>query len=57
MKTNLLNKINSLEVGAFVSKENLNLDTFSIEPSISRLRKLLKPKEFKSVSKHLVRIK
>ena len=57
MKQNLFNKINSLEIGSFVSKEDLNLDIFSIEPTICMLRKRLHPKEFKSVSKHLVRIK
>jgi hypothetical protein len=57
MKPNIKNKLNALPIYGFVSKYDLGLDLFSIEPSISRLRKLLKPKEFKSVSKHLVRIK
>lgn len=54
---NALTKINNLPIGGFVYKENLGLDIFSIEPTISRIRKQLKPKEFKSISKHLVRIK
>ena len=57
MKSNIKKKIDNLQVGSFVSKYNLGLDLFSIEPTIVRIRKLLKPKEFKSVSKHLVRIK
>lgn len=50
-------KINSLKIGEFVSKYNLGLDVLSIEPRIAQLRKELKPKEFRSVSKHLVRVK
>lgn len=57
MKVNIKNKIDSLQVGSFVSKYDLGLDVFSIEPTIVRIKKLLKPKEFISVSKHLVRIK
>ena len=54
---NALTKINNLPIGGFVSKENLGLDVFSIEPTISKIRKILHPKEFKSISKYLVRIK
>ncbi len=57
MPNNTIYKINNLPIGGFVAKENLGLDVFSIEPTISKIRKLLYPKEFKSVSKHLVRIK
>ena len=50
-------KLDTLQIGSFLSKEGFGLDLFSIEPSIVRVRKLLYPKEFKTVSKHLVRIK
>lgn len=57
MRQTPLTKINNLSIGGFVSKYDLGLDVFSIEPTISRVRKELKPKEFKTVSKYLVRIK
>lgn len=50
-------KINSLPLKGFLSKENLNLDPLFREARISQIKKQLYPKEFKSVSKHLVRIK
>jgi len=50
-------RLNSLKVGEFISKEGLFTDPLWTESNIARLRKELKPKEFKTVSKHLVRIK
>ena len=50
-------KINALEVGGFISKENLGLQQIWIEARLSQIKKQLYPKEFKSVSKYLVRVK
>lgn len=57
MRKNIIHKIDNLPLKGFVSKYDLGLDMFSIEPTISKIRKILHPKEFKTVSKHLVRIK
>jgi hypothetical protein len=57
MKPNTRHKLSNLPIYGFVAKDNLGLDIFSIEPTISKLRKELKPKEFKSVSRHLVRVR
>ena len=50
-------KINDLPIGGFISKENLELQSIWIEARLSQIKKQLLPKEFKSVSKHLVRVK
>ena len=58
MKSNhLYNKINDLSISAFIAKENLGLQTIWIEARLSQIKKKLLPKKFKSVSKHLIRIK
>ena len=58
MRSNAIcNKIDSLKVGEFISKENLLLDPLWIEVRMSQIKKKLLPKKFKSVAKHLVRIK
>jgi len=49
--------LDNLQVGWFLAKENLGLEKLSIEPNLVLIRRQLLPKEFKSVSKHLVRIK
>ena len=54
---NIFNKINNLEVGGFIAKENLPLQQIWIEARLSQIKKQLLPKKFKSVVKHLVRIK
>lgn len=53
----LFKRINSLNIGGFVAKEDSSIDPLWIEPRLSQIKKSLLPKKFKSVSKHLVRIK
>ena len=58
MKNNhIYNKISNLTILGFVAKENLGLQQIWIEARLSQIKKKLLPKKFKSVAKHLVRIK
>ena len=58
MKPNtVFQKIDNLQIGSFIAKDGLGLGFLSAEVRISQIRKLLYPKEFKSVKGHLVRVK